>query len=121
MENYVVGFHTTTRQIVMLGKLGGAGVSTTSSTLFAHISLSRVWAKRVILNDSQLCFGLSEHLEKKRHFGEKKLVPIIVSSTLLVVRMTIVALVSYIWKKKLKTQGRNSKPKYAFHKEHIWG
>jgi hypothetical protein len=35
--------------------------------------------------------------------------------------MTIVALVSYIWKKKLKTQGRNSKPKYAFHEEHILG
>jgi hypothetical protein len=83
--------------------------------------LPRVWAKRVILNDTLLCIGLTEHLEKKRHSSEKKLVAIIVSSTLLVVGMTIIALVSYIWKKKLKTQGRNSKPKYAFHEEHIWG
>ncbi|XP_059442143.1 G-type lectin S-receptor-like serine/threonine-protein kinase At4g27290 [Corylus avellana] len=36
---------------------------------------------------------------------KKKLVAIIAGSTLLVVGMTIVALVSYIWKKKLRNQG----------------
>ncbi|XP_059441324.1 G-type lectin S-receptor-like serine/threonine-protein kinase At4g27290 isoform X1 [Corylus avellana] len=46
-----------------------------------------------------------EHLEKKRRSAEIKLVAIIVSSALLFVGMTIVALVSCIWKKKLKTQG----------------
>ncbi|XP_059456160.1 G-type lectin S-receptor-like serine/threonine-protein kinase At4g27290 isoform X1 [Corylus avellana] len=46
-----------------------------------------------------------EHLEKKRCSDKQKLVAIIVSSALLFVGMTIVALASYIWKKKLKTQG----------------
>ncbi|XP_059441319.1 G-type lectin S-receptor-like serine/threonine-protein kinase At4g27290 [Corylus avellana] len=48
---------------------------------------------------------LADYLEKKRRSGKKKLVAIIVGSTLLVVGMTIVALVSYIWKKKLRNQG----------------
>jgi hypothetical protein len=53
-------------------------------------------------------FDLSGCLEKKRHFSKKKLLAIIVGSTLLVVGMTIVglAIVSYIWKKKLKNQGK---------------
>ncbi|XP_059431991.1 G-type lectin S-receptor-like serine/threonine-protein kinase SD1-1 [Corylus avellana] len=39
------------------------------------------------------------------HLEKKKLVAIIVGSTLLVVGMTIVGLVSYIWKKKFRNQG----------------
>ncbi|XP_062170158.1 G-type lectin S-receptor-like serine/threonine-protein kinase SD1-1 [Alnus glutinosa] len=45
-----------------------------------------------------------DHLEKKRHSSKKKLIAFIVGSTFLVVGMTIVALVSFIWKKKLRNQ-----------------
>ncbi|XP_062170539.1 G-type lectin S-receptor-like serine/threonine-protein kinase At4g27290 [Alnus glutinosa] len=45
-----------------------------------------------------------DHLEKKRHSSKKKLIAFIVGSAFLVVGMTIVALVSFIWKKKLRNQ-----------------
>jgi hypothetical protein len=49
---------------------------------------------------------LSDHLEKKRHPSKKKLVAIIVGSAFLVVGMTTVSLVSHIWKKKFRNQGK---------------
>jgi CHASE1-domain containing sensor protein len=57
-----------------------------------------------MMSYSQLCFDVSGHLEKKRHYNTKKLVGIIVGLALLVVGMTIVGLV--LWKKKLRNQGR---------------
>ncbi|XP_059438060.1 G-type lectin S-receptor-like serine/threonine-protein kinase At4g27290 isoform X1 [Corylus avellana] len=56
-----------------------------------------------------------DHLEKKRHSSKKKRVAIIVGLALSVVGMTIVALVSYIWKKNVINQGtkeRSSRKDY---------
>jgi len=49
--------------------------------------------------------GKMSYSQNQRHSSKKKLTAIIVSSALLVMGVTIVALVSYIWKKKLKNQG----------------
>ncbi|XP_059438061.1 G-type lectin S-receptor-like serine/threonine-protein kinase At4g27290 isoform X2 [Corylus avellana] len=53
-----------------------------------------------------------DHLEKKRHSSKKKRVAIIVGLALSVVGMTIVALVSYIWKKNVINQERSSRKDY---------
>jgi hypothetical protein len=45
-------------------------------------------------------------LRKKRHSSKKKQVGIMVGSAILVVGMMIVGLSSYMWKKKLRNQGR---------------
>ncbi|XP_062168764.1 G-type lectin S-receptor-like serine/threonine-protein kinase At4g27290 isoform X3 [Alnus glutinosa] len=56
-----------------------------------------------------------DHLEKKRYSNKKKLVAIIIGSTFLVVGMTIVALVSFIWKKKLRNQGMTKRSQTKDH------
>ncbi|XP_059442138.1 G-type lectin S-receptor-like serine/threonine-protein kinase At4g27290 [Corylus avellana] len=52
-----------------------------------------------------------DYLQKKMHYNKTKLVAIIVGSSFLVVGMTIVALVSYICKKKFKNQGMTKERK----------
>ena len=110
------GFQAT-RQIVMLGKLGSGGVEIKwgrKLQCFIHfISQSRVQERQDFLKVTLLCFGLPDRLKKKRRSSKKKLVAIIVNSALLIVGMAILALVSYIWKKKLKTQGKFLKELWA--------
>jgi hypothetical protein len=67
--------------------------------------MSRKMGKMSYSQNHLTLFLSLDHLEKKRHSSKKKLTAIIVSSALLVMGVTIVALVSYIWKKKLKNQG----------------
>ena len=50
-------------------------------------------------------FDLSDHTEKRRHFGQKNQVIIIICSAILLMVMLVLGLASYVRRKKLRKEG----------------